>query len=74
MTLHHHPDSPLMDHCPETLPARAYFDADWHRREQNTIWAKNWVAAGRLNDLKPGTMRKVQIGAASVILDRKSVV
>lgn len=70
MTLHRHPDSPILDHCPETLPAGAYYDADWFRREQATVWARNWVYVGRLNDLRPGTMRKVQVGAASVMLGR----
>lgn len=70
MTAHHHPDSPLLDHCPATLPSHAYFDTDWYAREQRTIWARNWVAVGRLNDLKPGSMRRHRIGAASVILCR----
>ncbi|MGC1486940.1 MAG: aromatic ring-hydroxylating dioxygenase subunit alpha [Albidovulum sp.] len=70
MDLHRHPQSPLMDHCPRTLPANAYYGADWFAQEQRTIWARNWVSAGRLNDLVPGTMRRVQLGAASVILCR----
>ncbi|QYZ71439.1 aromatic ring-hydroxylating oxygenase subunit alpha [Neotabrizicola shimadae] len=70
MTEHRHPQSPIMDHCPATLPAHAYFDADWYRRELRTIWARNWVWAGRLNDLKPGTMQRRQVGEASVILCR----
>jgi Rieske 2Fe-2S family protein len=70
MTEHRHPQSPVLDHCPETLPAEAYTDADWFRREQATVWARNWVLAGRLNDMAPGTMRKVQVGAAGVILCR----
>ncbi|WP_309667021.1 aromatic ring-hydroxylating dioxygenase subunit alpha [Tabrizicola sp.] len=65
-----HPLSPRLDHCPETLPAQAYFDQDWFRREQLTLWARNWVWAGRLNDLAPGTMQRRQIGVASVILCR----
>lgn len=65
-----HPQSPVLDHCPETLPVQAYFDPDWYAREQKTIWARNWVAICRLKDLRPGTMRKVQVGAASVILCR----
>jgi Rieske 2Fe-2S family protein len=59
-----------MDHCAETLPARAYYDADWYAREQRSLWARNWISAGRLNDLKPGTMRRVVVGPASVILCR----
>ncbi len=72
MTQHRHPESPILSHCPETLPAHAYIDADWYRQEQKTLWANNWVAAGRLNDLKPGVMKKVQIGAASVVVCRAS--
>ena len=65
-----HPRSPVMDHCPMTLPAHAYYDAGWYQQEMRTIWAKNWVWAGRLADLKPGSMRRVQVGEASVILCR----
>lgn len=70
MTIHRHPSSPVLDHCPETLPAHAYYDAGWYEREQKTIWARNWVAAGRLNDMACGQMKRVQVGAASVILCR----
>ena len=38
-----HPRSPVMDHCPMTLPAHAYYDAGWYQQEMRTIWAKNWV-------------------------------
>jgi len=67
---HHHPAAPLMDHCPQTLPASAYQDPDWFAREGRTLWARNWVAAGRLADLAPGTLRKVQLGPANIILAR----
>ena len=70
MNGHRHPLSPVMDHCPPTLPARAYHDADWFRQEERTIWARNWVAVGRLNDLAPGRMKKLRVGGASVILCR----
>jgi Rieske 2Fe-2S family protein len=70
MNGHRHPLSPVMDHCPPTLPARAYHDAAWFRQEERTIWARNWVAAGRLNDLAPGRMKKLRVGGASVILCR----
>ncbi|MGB8813864.1 MAG: aromatic ring-hydroxylating dioxygenase subunit alpha [Paracoccaceae bacterium] len=66
------PASPLLDHCPQTLPARAYFDADWYAREMRTIWARDWVYAGRLGDLPLGVMRRVTVGAAPVILCRDS--
>ncbi len=70
MNDHRHPLSPVLDHCPPTLPAHAYYDADWLAREMATVWARNWVWAGRLADLKPGTMQRRQVGAASVILCR----
>ena len=70
MSEYRHPLSPLLDHCPEGLPAQAYLDAGWYAQEQQTIWARNWVCAGRLNDLAHGSMKPVQVGAASVILCR----
>ena len=65
-----HPESPLLDHCPETLPRDAYVSPDWYAREMATLWARRWVCAGRVGDLAPGTMRPVRVGAASVILVR----
>ena len=65
-----HPKSPLLDHCPKTLPRAAYLDPDWYAREMATIWSRNWVCAGRLADLTPGTMRPVMVGPASVVLAR----
>jgi glycine betaine catabolism A len=65
-----HPASPLLDHCPETLPRDAYVGADWYAREMATIWSRHWVCAGRAGDLAKGTMRAVQVGPASVILTR----
>lgn len=70
MSQHRHPQSPLLDHCPATLPAQAYYDADWYGRELKAIWGRNWVYAGRLRDLPVGTMRRVTIAGASVILCR----
>lgn len=72
MTVHHHPESPILDHCPETLPAHAYYDAEWYQLEQKTVWAHNWVYVARLNDIKPGTMRRAKIGDANVILCRNA--
>ncbi|MEZ5777510.1 MAG: aromatic ring-hydroxylating dioxygenase subunit alpha [Paracoccaceae bacterium] len=64
------PASPLLDHCPETLPAAAYFDPGWYQREEHAIWRRNWVHAGRLADIAPGTMRRVEAGGQGVILCR----
>jgi glycine betaine catabolism A len=70
MTLHHHPDSPLLDHCPEGLPAQAYYDPVWFAAEQKAIWARNWVYAGRVADLALGTMRRLSLAGVNVILCR----
>jgi len=60
--------SPLLDHCPETLPAAAYRDPDWFARELGAIWRMSWVCVGRLADIPKGQMHRVQLGDASVIL------
>ncbi|MCU9849146.1 aromatic ring-hydroxylating dioxygenase subunit alpha [Defluviimonas sp. WL0024] len=70
MTEHRHPASPLLDHCPETLPAAAYVDPDWYERERQAIWSRNWIAAGRLSDLAPGTMRRFDLAGHNVVLCR----
>ncbi|MCV2867722.1 aromatic ring-hydroxylating dioxygenase subunit alpha [Defluviimonas sp. WL0002] len=68
MSLHRHPDSPLLDHCPETLPAWTYHDPGWYAKEQGAIWAREWIHVGRKNDLAPGTMRRIEVAGQSLIL------
>ena len=70
MTLHRHPDSPLLDHCPNSLPASVYFDPAWYAREKTAIWAKNWVYVGRKNDLPKSTMRRITVAGQTLILCR----
>ena len=70
MSEHRHPESPLLDHCPETLPREAYLDADWSEREMATVWGRNWVCVGRLGDFRLGTTRPLSVGGASVIVAR----
>jgi Rieske 2Fe-2S family protein len=65
-----HPQSPLLTHCPPTLPSEAYLDAGWYARELRGIWAREWVYAGRLADLAAGTMRRVTVGGENLILCR----
>jgi Rieske 2Fe-2S family protein len=62
--------SPLLDHCPPTLPAEHYFDAGWFAREQAMIWSRQWVYAGRLADLPPMTMRRISVAGENLILVR----
>ncbi|PZF77508.1 aromatic ring-hydroxylating dioxygenase subunit alpha [Aestuariivirga litoralis] len=65
-----HPLSPRLAACPEGLPREAYLDAAWFGREMATLFARQWVMAGRLADVLPGRMRRVQVGAAPVIVVR----
>ena len=74
MSLHHHPESPLLDHCPEGLPAQAYFDLDWFAAEQKAIWARNWVYAGRGADLAAGTMRRLTVAGATLEINKSALV
>jgi len=62
------PASPLLDHCPPALPASFYFDAAHFEREQKLIWARNWVYAGRENDLPAMTLRRLSIAGENLIL------
>lgn len=64
------PKSPLLDHCPESLPASAYYDPDWYAREQALIWAREWVCVGRHDTQDPGTLRPLTIGGQPVMIAR----
>ncbi|MBL0372204.1 aromatic ring-hydroxylating dioxygenase subunit alpha [Rhizobium sp. KVB221] len=68
----HMPDtaSPLLDHCPPTLPAECYFDPDWFACEQKLIWSRQWVYVGRFNDLPEMTMRRISVAGENLILIR----
>ena len=63
-----HPEQPLLDHCPESLPRAAYVSPDWFAREMSTLFARQWTCAGRLADLPKGHMRRVRLGAAEAVL------
>lgn len=65
-----HPASPLLTHCPETLPRAAYLDPAWFERERRAIWSREWVYAGRVGDLAPGSMRRVAVAGENLILCR----
>jgi Rieske 2Fe-2S family protein len=68
MSLERHPLSPRLDHAPESLPRRAYLSQDWFDREMATVFAKQWICVGRVSDFAPNTMRRVTVGAGSVIV------
>lgn len=67
-----HPLSPRLAHCPEGLPRAAYLAPDWHAREMATIFSRHWVMAGRLSDFAPGSMRRVTVGSAPVLVARSA--
>lgn len=70
MGLERHPKSPRLALCPEGLPREAYIDAAWFSREMATVFSRQWVMAGRCTDFRPGHMRRVQVGTASVVVVR----
>jgi glycine betaine catabolism A len=65
-----HPLSPRLDHCPEGLPREAYLSQGWFDREMATVFARQWVMVGRLSSFAAGTMSRVTVGAAPVIVAR----
>ncbi len=65
-----HPLSPRLDHCPPGLPRAAYLDPAWFDREMATVFARQWVMAGRLDDFAPGTIRRARVGLAEVVVAR----
>jgi glycine betaine catabolism A len=62
--------SPLLDHCPPTLPARAYLDPTWFEAERRLIFAREWLPAGRVDGFPDGIIRRVEAAGASVIVLR----
>lgn len=64
-------ESPRLPHCPPGLPRRAYLEDGWFSQEMRSVFARNWVMAGRLADLPPGSLRRVMVGEAPVILARQ---
>ncbi len=62
--------SPLLDHCPPSLPRAAYVDPDWFARERRAIWAREWVCAGHASSFPAGTITRVTVAGAGVLLCR----
>jgi len=68
MTIQTTPVSPLLNHCPPTLPVEAYRDPGWFQREQAAIWAKTWVYAGRRDSFAANTLSLRRVGGAEVMV------
>ena len=62
------PKSPLLDHCPDSLPARWFHDPEHYALEQKKIFARNWIHVGRMSDLAPMTVRRVAVAGENLIL------
>jgi Rieske 2Fe-2S family protein len=60
-----------LSHRQVGLPAHHYFDRAQYERELNRIWYRNWIYAGRSEDLlQPRTFRTLEIGDQRVLLVR----
>ncbi|MEO7134289.1 MAG: Rieske (2Fe-2S) protein, partial [Vicinamibacterales bacterium] len=54
-----------------TLPARAYTDAEWFGLEMDRVFARMWVAAGRATQLpRAGAFIRRDVAGASVLIVR----
>jgi glycine betaine catabolism A len=62
------PGSPLLDRCPESLPASMYLEQTQFDLEQRKIWARNWIYAGRVNDLAPMTVKRLAVAGQNLIV------
>lgn len=63
-----HPDSPLLDRCPPTLPRAAYRDPAWYDAEVAHVWKTSWVHVARRGELPAGSVRPVEVAGQRLIL------
>jgi glycine betaine catabolism A len=63
-----HPDSPLLNRCPPTLPREAYRDPAWYAAEVEHVWKKSWVYVGRRAEFPAGTIRPIELAGQRLIL------
>ena len=53
------------------LPARAYVDSSWFALEMDRVFARMWLAAGRVNELDhPGAFVRRDVAGASLLIVR----
>ena len=56
---------------PVTVPAEAYVSKDYARAEQDRLWRKTWLQAGRIEEIpEVGSYITYDIGVDSVIITR----
>lgn len=57
----------------ESLPSRAYFEQDMYEAELNSVWYRNWLYAGRADELADvGDYKALTIGTQNILLVRSS--
>ncbi len=65
-----HPQSPLLNHCPPTLPASAYRDPARFDLEMRAIFRREWIHVTRLDDIVPMSLRRVHVAGQNILLVR----
>ncbi len=65
--VHVNNQSPLLDHCPPSLPATWYYDPDHHREELRRIHARNWIHIGRVEEFPAMTVRRIEVAGQNLI-------
>lgn len=59
--------SPLLDHCPPSLPAAWYHDPVHHGEELRRIHARNWIHIGRAEEFPAMTVRRIEVAGQNLI-------
>lgn len=59
--------SPLLDHCPASLPASWYRDQDHYQKELSRIHARNWIHIGRDEEFPPMVVRRIEVAGSNLI-------
>ena len=62
------PHSPLLNHCPKSLPAETYYTQEWFERDQREIWARHWIYVCRDNDMTKSSMRRLTMAGENLVL------
>jgi Rieske 2Fe-2S family protein len=62
------PQSPLLNHCPKSLPAETYYAQEWFERDQKEIWVRHWIYICRDNDTAKSSMRRLSVAGENLIL------
>jgi glycine betaine catabolism A len=68
-----HPSSPLLDHCPDSLPSWMYIDPRHYDEEMKKIWGRSWIYVARVNDLAPMSVKRISVAGQNLILVRDHI-